>query len=63
YAGADVGEDRLRSILCLFKLEAEEGLIPEMAGKPVYLGLAMDEAGSVRMKPQNLLANLPLAKV
>ena len=34
-----------------------------MAGKPVYLGLAMDEAGSVRMKPQNLLANLPLAKV
>ena len=63
YAGADVSEDRLRSILCLFKLEAEEGLIPEMAGKPVYLGLAMDEAGSVRMKPQNLLANLPLAKV
>ena len=33
-----------------------------MGGKPVYLGLAMDEAGSVRMKPQNLLANL-LAKV
>ena len=58
-----VGEDRLRSILCLFKLEAEAGFIPEMAGKPVYLGLAMDQAGSVRMKAQNLLANLPLAKV
>jgi len=32
-----------------------------MAGRPVYLGLAMDQTGSVRMKPQNLLANLPLA--
>jgi len=34
--------------------------VAEMAGKPVYLGLAMDEAGIVRMKPQNLLVNLPV---
>ena len=61
YNGVDVGEDRLSAILCLFKLEADDGFVPEMAGRPVYLGLAMDEAGSVRMKPQNLLANLPLA--
>jgi hypothetical protein len=31
-----------------------------MSGKPVYLGLAMDAAGIVRMKPQNLLVNLPV---
>ena len=62
YNGVDVGEERLRAILCLFKLEADDGFVPEMAGRPVYLGLAMDQAGSVRMKPQNLLANLPLAK-
>ena len=61
YNGADVGEDRLSAILCLFKLESEDGFLPEMAGRPVYLGLAMDQTGSVRMKPQNLLANLPLA--
>ena len=61
YNGADVGADRLGAILCLFKLEADDGFIPEMAGRPVYLGLAMDQTGSVRMKPQNLLANLPLA--
>jgi hypothetical protein len=61
YSGADVGDDRQSAILCLFKLEAEDGFIPEMAGRPVYLGLAMDQAGSVRMKPQNLIANLPLA--
>ena len=61
YNSADVGEDRLSAILCLFKLEADDGFIPEMAGRPVYLGLAMDQTGGVRLKPQNLLANLPLA--
>jgi hypothetical protein len=34
---------------------------PDVAGKPVYLALGMDEANVVRMKPQNLLINLPLA--
>jgi hypothetical protein len=32
----------------------------DVAGRPVYLALGMDEAGVVRMKPQNLLLNLPL---
>jgi hypothetical protein len=30
-------------------------------GKPVYLGLAMNEQGLLKLKPQNLLLNLPLA--
>ena len=34
----------------------------EVAGKPVYLALAMDEEGVLRMKPQNLLFNLPVAQ-
>jgi hypothetical protein len=29
-------------------------------GKPVYLGLAMNEQGLLKLKPQNLLLNLPL---
>jgi hypothetical protein len=61
YQGKDVDDARLRQILCLFKLEAESGFAPEMQGKPVYMGLAMDAAGVVRFKPQNLLMNLPLA--
>ena len=32
---------------------------PDIAGRTVYLGLSMNE-GIVRMKPQNLLINLPL---
>jgi len=61
YHGKDVSESRLKQILCLFKLEADSGFIAEMQGKPVYMGLAMDAAGVVRFKPQNLLMNLPLA--
>jgi len=33
----------------------------DIAGRPVYLALSMDEDHVVRMKPQNLLVNLPLA--
>ena len=34
----------------------------DLAGKPVYLGLAMSEAHILKRKPQNLLVNLPLAR-
>ena len=32
----------------------------DVAGKPVYLGLMTDAGGVLRLKPQNLLVNLPL---
>ena len=62
YRGNDVDDDRLRRILCLFKLETDTGFVPEMRAKPVYLGLAMDATGVIRMKPQNILVNLPLTE-
>ena len=34
----------------------------DVRGKPVYLGLAMDAQGLLKLKPQNLLLNLPLAR-
>ena len=34
----------------------------DIAGRPIYLGLAMTADNIVRLKPQNLLINLPLAK-
>ena len=34
----------------------------DVAGKPVYLGLAMTADQQLRIKPQNLLLNLPLAR-
>ena len=62
YRGNDVEDNRLRRILCLFKLETDTGFVSEMQGKPVYLGLAMDATGVIRMKPQNVLVNLPLTE-
>lgn len=63
YTGQEVGEDRLHQILSLFRLEFQEPAMmrADLAGRPVYLALAMSGAGTVQMKPQNLLVNLPLA--
>jgi hypothetical protein len=63
WRGNEVDSGRMRQLLALFRLEfADPSLMRrDVAGKPVYLALAMDEANVVRMKPQNLLINLPLA--
>ena len=54
-------EPRLALLLSLFRMELEPSprLLPEMAGRPIYLGMAMTESGRLRLKPQNLLLNLP----
>jgi hypothetical protein len=64
YDGRAVDEERLRRILSLFRLEFREPavMLPRIAGRPVYLAMAMDEDGALRLKPQNLLVNLPLAE-
>lgn len=64
YDGNDVGEDRMARLLSLYRLTFRDPaqMRPEVAGKPVYLGLAMDTDSIVRLKPQNLLLNLPLAE-
>jgi hypothetical protein len=56
--------DEHRRLLLLMRLDFErlEDQDAAVAGKPVYLALAMDEEGVLRMKPQNLLFNLPLAR-
>ena len=61
--GEEVEPGRLRRLLALFRLEfaAPEAMRQEVAGRPVYLALGMDEENVVRMKPQNLLLNLPVA--
>ncbi|MBL8564574.1 MAG: hypothetical protein JNM89_02525 [Hyphomicrobiaceae bacterium] len=57
-------EDNAR-ILALFRMRLAAGapVIERVAGKPIYLGLAMSTAKRLRMKPQNLLVNLPLRSV
>jgi hypothetical protein len=61
--GEEVEPGTLRRVLALFRLDFEDSaaMRADIAGKPVYLALSMSENGVVRMKPQNLLLNLPLA--
>ena len=62
WTGGQVEGGRMRRIVALFALAFADpaAMRAEVAGRTVYLALAADEAGVVRMKPQNLLLNLPL---
>jgi hypothetical protein len=50
-------------LLSLFRLDFDDAreMRPDVAGKPVYLGLMATTEQVLRIKPQNLLLNLPLA--
>lgn len=62
YEGRPVGADDLSQIVALFRMHIRDdrAVIDRVKGRPVYLGLAMTPAKRVKMKPQNLLTNLPL---
>ncbi len=64
YTGQEVEEARLARLLSLFRLEFRDPRVmrPDIAGRPVYLAMAMSADSRLRLKPQNLLVNLPLAE-
>jgi len=64
YRGMEVDDERLRRLLCLFELRFldPQAARPGLPGGKVYLGMAMNADGILRLKPQNLLLNLPLAR-
>lgn len=65
YHGKEPQEARLARLLSLFRLEIknQDAVLERVQGRPIYLGLAMDDTNTLRMKPQNLLVNLPLNEV
>ena len=64
YNGGEVDEARMKRIIGLFRVDFRDPVVlrPEVGGAPVFLGLAAAADGTLRMKPQNLLVNLPLAR-
>ena len=62
WSGREVDAGRMRRVLALFALQFDDpaAMRPDIAGRTVYLGLCADENELLRMKPQNLLLNLPL---
>ena len=61
WAGSEIEQGRMRNILAIFALQFDEpaAMRADIAGRTVYLALACED-GVVRMKPQNLLTNLPV---
>lgn len=64
YNDTEVSEERMGRLLSLFRLDFDdpETMRADVKGRPVYLGLCMTADKRVRLKPQNLLVNLPLAR-
>ena len=64
YLGHEVAPERLQRLISLFRLRFDDPqqMRADLQGKPVYLGLAMTAGGLLKLKPQNLLLNLPLAR-
>jgi hypothetical protein len=64
YEGEVIDEARRARLLALFRLEFRDpaDMLERVRGRAVYLGLAMTEAGRLKLKPHNLLINLPLAR-
>ena len=63
YRGEAPEGERLARLIGLFRLDFADPreMRADVAGKPVYLGLAMSAEQTLKLKPQNLLINLPLA--
>lgn len=64
YLGKEVSGERRQRLLCLFRLDFlnAQDMLAEIAGLPVFLGMARSNDYLLRLKPQNLLINLPMAR-
>lgn len=65
YEDRPVDAQRQARLISLFRLDFDDtgDMRADVAGSPVYLGLASADDGTLRLKPQNLLLNLPLARM
>ena len=61
WAGSQIEQGRMRNIVALFEMRFDDpaAMRGDVRGRTVYLALS-SEQGVVKMKPQNLLTNLPL---
>ena len=64
YRGDEPDDARMHRLLSLFRLDFlnPSDMLATVAGRPVYLAMAMDDNHRLKLKPQNLLLNLPLSR-
>ncbi|AXS40146.1 DUF6352 family protein [Breoghania sp. L-A4] len=65
YEGTPLTDSEQSRIVALFRMDFEErgDVIDTMKGKPVWLGMALGPGNILKVKPQNLLKNLPLKRL
>jgi hypothetical protein len=63
YRAEPVAPEALERLVLLFALTFRDprDALADLGGRPVYLGLACREDRTLKVKPQNLLVNLPIA--
>ncbi len=64
YEDRPVAADRMQRLVSLFRLDFADPqeMRADVAGKPVYLAMCTSAEQVLRIKPQNLVLNLPLAR-
>lgn len=62
YEGRGMASDDAASIIALFRMHIvdDHQVLDRVKGRPIYLGLATTTDKRLKVKPQNLLTNLPL---
>lgn len=63
YEGREVEAERQQRLILLYRATFADArdMRADVAGKPVYLGIAINADNVLKLKPQNILLNLPLA--
>lgn len=64
YRGEDVDDADKKRLLALYRMEIadQDRVQADVKGRPVYLAMAASPTKRLRLKPQNLLINMPLAR-
>ncbi|HEX9703420.1 MAG TPA: DUF6352 family protein [Rhodospirillales bacterium] len=64
YNQVEVSDERMERLLSLFRLDFQDpdAMRADLKGRAIYMALCMGADKKVRVKPQNLLVNLPLAR-
>ncbi len=62
WKGSDVPEADKARVVALYEMTLADDarILPQISGRPIYLILAMGTDRIIRLKPQNLIAGLPL---
>ena len=63
--GDDLDDTTRAQLVSVFRLTFRDpaDVIEDVRGEPFYLLLAMNAEGTLRLKPQNLIAGLPIRQV